>query len=59
MPGFIGAGNMAEAIARRVRAAGVFTTSALLAADPSPARRCETGCKSLYCTRAAGDGDGG
>ncbi len=37
--GFIGAGNMAEAIARRVLAAGVFTTSALLAADPSPARR--------------------
>ncbi len=37
--GFVGAGNMAEAIARSVLHAGLFPPRALLAADPSPQRR--------------------
>src|SRR5271170_5900280 len=37
--GFIGGGNMAEAIIHGVLRAGLFTPSDLLAADPSPERR--------------------
>jgi pyrroline-5-carboxylate reductase len=37
--GFIGAGNMAEAIARGVMSAGVFAADQMLAADVSPERR--------------------
>lgn len=37
--GFIGAGNMAEAIARGVLKAALYQPVDLLAADPSPARR--------------------
>src|SRR6478672_7763786 len=37
--GIIGAGNMAEAIARGVLARGVLKPSQIIAADPSPQRR--------------------
>lgn len=36
---FVGAGNMAEAIARGILKAGLYKPSEMLAADPSPARR--------------------
>ena len=37
--GFLGAGNMAEAIARGILAAGLLKADEMLAADPSPQRR--------------------
>ena len=37
--GFIGAGNMAEAIARGVLASGLYSARDMLAADISPQRR--------------------
>jgi pyrroline-5-carboxylate reductase len=37
--GIIGAGNMAEAIARGVLARGLFTPDQIIAADPAPQRR--------------------
>ncbi|MGB2966312.1 MAG: NAD(P)-binding domain-containing protein, partial [Phycisphaerae bacterium] len=38
--GFLGAGNMAEAIARGILRAGLLAPGAMIAADPDPARRC-------------------
>ena len=37
--GFIGAGNMAEAIGRGILAAGIYPAEQMLAADPNPQRR--------------------
>ena len=37
--GFIGAGNMAEAIARGILAANIYRAEQMLAADPTPQRR--------------------
>ena len=37
--GFLGAGNMAEAIARGILRAGLLAPGAMIAADPDPARR--------------------
>lgn len=55
---FIGAGNMAEAIAKGVIGNGVFRADQIIAADPSPARLLvfgELGIKAVPDNRAAAE----